>query len=304
MPEAVEGVITPAEHGQRLDAALARLLPGLGVRARRRLWLVGRVLVNDVLRPPGHCVSAGDCVRVEAHQQPMPDITPPRLLARHEHWLFFEKPAGLHTAALAGQPGPSLEALLPTLCPDAPLPLLCTRLDQGTSGIVAATADAAALASWRALEDAGGCEKIYLALLCGHLGGPVTVTAALDVHRTSVTRVLPVDGPQLRHTAFTPLRCTTAGEVLREGVLPPWLATALTQADTTLPLTWARAVIHKGARHQIRAHAAHAGHPLWGDACYGGGEGAFLLHHGELRLPGYTVRCPAPTEAAAGAHSA
>lgn len=303
MPETVEGVLTPAEHGQRLDAALARLLPGLGVRARRRLWLAGQVLVNDTPRPPGYCVRAGDRVRVESCQPSAPDIPPPRLLARHNHWLFFEKPAGLHTVALAGQPGPSLEALLPTLCPDTP-PLLCTRLDQGTSGIVAAAVDAAALAAWRALEGAGGCEKIYLTLLCGHVAAPVTVTAALDVHRTAVTRVLPVDGPPVRHTAFTPLRCTTAGDVLREDAPPPWLAAGLMQADPTLPLTWARAIIHKGARYQIRAHAAHVGHPLWGDARYGGGEGVFLLHHGELRLPGYTVCSPPPVAVAAAASSA
>ncbi|OXS29084.1 MAG: hypothetical protein BCS36_01275 [Desulfovibrio sp. MES5] len=67
-------------------------------------------------------------------------------------------------------------------------------------------------------------------------------------------------------------------------------------------LTLAACRIRRGARHQIRVHAAGLGHALWGDALYANGDGAlpdafggaepspdlpgFFLHHGGLRLPG------------------
>lgn len=67
-------------------------------------------------------------------------------------------------------------------------------------------------------------------------------------------------------------------------------------------LTLAACRIRRGARHQIRVHAAGLGHALWGDALYadqggalshvsGGAEASpelpgFFLHHGGLRLPG------------------
>ena len=58
-------------------------------------------------------------------------------------------------------------------------------------------------------------------------------------------------------------------------------------------LTLAGCTIHRGARHQIRAHAAALGHALWLDGLYASslpqssedGQGYFFLHHGALHLP-------------------
>ncbi|MDR0466927.1 MAG: hypothetical protein LBH94_06175, partial [Deltaproteobacteria bacterium] len=56
---------------------------------------------------------------------------------------------------------------------------------------------------------------------------------------------------------------------------------------------------------QIRAHAAHIGHPLAGDALYGSSCGAsFFLHHFRLQWPEGQVSCLPPWFASLPAHFA
>ena len=52
--------IAPDDAGRRLDAVLAPLCPGMGLRGRRRLCDEGLVLVNGHPRRPGHHVATGD----------------------------------------------------------------------------------------------------------------------------------------------------------------------------------------------------------------------------------------------------
>lgn len=315
--------VTPEEAGTRLDALLAALCPGMGLRGRRRLCQQGRAVVNGRVRPAGHTLRAGDvCAILPAEAAPTgaPPVTvggaageeAPRLLTARgmpDGLHFCSKPAGLHTLALAGSNADSLEARLPGLFPQ-PLPRPLTRLDGGTSGIVTLAATPEAAAHWHAAEDAGQCRKYYLALLAGRLEGAVTVTNALDTRHRATTAVLGRDAAPLRHTHLAPLFWCA-----------PDAGHALPHSPPTQGVTLALCGILKGARHQIRAHAAHVGYPLWGDSRYGGpaigdgkgdraamganmganmgagmgaGDGAFFLHHALLVLGTGRVQCPCP----------
>lgn len=317
--------VDTSSAGQRLDVALAALFPDSGARARRRLWDSHTVLVNGKARPAGCTVYEGDeiCVRPQEKQKaekeaealPCPQKLertgerPPCLLTRAGNLLFFYKPAGLHSSRLEGRGGPNLESLLPQLCgpqTGAEAVLLANRLDCGTSGIVAAACDAHSLRQWRRMEDAGLCEKRYLALLHGHLPAAVTVRRELDTAKRRITKVLLTESRDpLRQTRFTPLGYLSSEQVYAMGTA--FFGKAL--PETVLPeelyaqgCTLALCTIAKGARHQIRAHAQYAGFPLWGDALYArtpecppahqGGEG-FFLHHTALSLPGVRVCCKA-----------
>ena len=125
----------------------------------------------------------------------------------------------------------------------------------------------------RALEDAGAVEKTYLAVVHGRLDGVLSLGRELDVADRAVTRVLDRDtADPLRRTQVTPVR--EAGG-----------------------LTLVRCRIAKGARHQIRAHLAAAGHPLVGDPVYGHGEGERLfLHCAAIVCPVLEVAREAPWE--------
>lgn len=309
--------------GQRLDVALSALFPDSGARARRRLWDSHTVLVNGKARPAGCMVREGDeiCVRpqeqehvkMEAKALSCPQSLgrggekPACLLSRQGNLLFFYKPAGLHSSSLEGRGGPSLEALLPQLCAsqqdlDAKNVLLANRLDCGTSGIVVAACDEHSLHQWRRMENAGLCEKRYLALLHGHLPASLTVRRELDTAKRRITRVLPTESHDpLRHTRFSPLgylnpeQVSAMGEALFEQGIPQ---IPMPDRDCTLAVC----VIAKGARHQIRAHAQNAGFPLWGDSLYSRlpnhspaheGDTGFFLHHETLSLPGVRVHCEA-----------
>ncbi|MGE4552181.1 MAG: pseudouridine synthase family protein [Desulfovibrionaceae bacterium] len=272
------------QDGARLDAALAALCPGLGLRGRRRLIESGRVLVDGRPARPGLRVRAGQ--ELALRPEPMPDsvsesapefgpdsvpIPGLRVVCEVDGLAAVYKPAGLHSAALAGGGGASAEAGLAALFPGRS-PRLLNRLDRDTSGLLLAALTPDAAARWRAAEDAGAVEKTYLAVAAGDVSGPLALNRRLDTADRKRTRVLAEADPD-------PLRRTLVRPLVRSLTHPP-------EAGVTV----LEVVIFKGARHQIRAQLAAAGHPLLGDALYGGPPAPRLfLHHGRARLPGFAA---------------
>jgi 23S rRNA pseudouridine1911/1915/1917 synthase len=285
-----------APDGQRLDAALAAFFPVLGLRGRRRLWKGHVVLVDGTARSPAFRLYGGETIRLvpERPADAGGDVFSacaddlPRLLVCRGKLFFLYKPSGLHTERLAGGTKRSLANMLERIIPDVLATRLLTRLDQETSGIVLAAGDADAARHWRQQENAGGVKKRYLAVLEGRLGDERLVCNALDLVKTRRTRVLDADGPALRHTRIRPLAYFQVAD-----------APALTSGyPGGTGFTLAECCIAKGARHQIRAHAAYIGYPLAGDTRYGAQGGAtFFLHHWRIQWPEGQVSCLPPRHA-------
>lgn len=319
--------------GQRLDYALTLLLPQMGLRGRKRSIESGQVLVNGRSCKAAQRLRKGDIVSLadapDADQQlqnavvdaPATDAgladanfeALPRLLERQGEFCFFYKPVGLHTAALTGGNTPSLESMLPQLLAmqgcaeagpqdgadmgtEAAPPQLMQRLDYGTSGIVCAALSPHAAKAFRLAEAAGRCEKRYVALLAGRLEENFTVTFALRTDKRSKSRVLERDAGCTRWTNFTPLHYFDGDDL-------PQLALTKDSQFHRVGLTLVGCRIRRGARHQIRAHAAAVGHPLWNDPLYADKDpeaevqpshGTFYLHHGGLLLPGANCVMPPP----------
>lgn len=274
----ISGATVPESmHGHRLDQALELLLPGEGLRARKRAWERCRVLVDGSERPKGYRVQTGQVLALEP-RDPAGSDAPVRIPEGMRvvgqstgAMAALFKPAGVHSEAIAGRPGLTAQACLPLFWPGR-FAQLVNRLDQPTSGLLLVALAPEMAAAYRTLEDAGRVEKAYVALVRGRVKLPFAVRRAIDAADRKRVRVLDEEtGDVLRHTRVEPLL-----------ELPDMGATVV------------RALIAKGGRHQIRAHLAAAGAPIVGDELYGaqGERGGLRLHHFRVSMPDFQAAAP------------
>jgi 23S rRNA pseudouridine1911/1915/1917 synthase len=290
----------PGAPDLRLDAALGEILPGCGLRARRRLWANCRISVNGRARKAGYLTRAGDVLEAarlredepERAVPPFPDAVPEcgalRIVARNADYIVFDKVSGLHSAHIAGSPRASLEKLARDTLPEGRGLHFLTRLDCETSGLVVAALNAPAAERFRRAERDGLTRKSYLAVVQGRLTAPLLLDGRLRTDGRSVTTVLQEKDPdETRHCRILPLprRQTGQGaeaagesreaagesrEATGQGVdaVEAGPEPAVEAAGEAVGLV--RADIMRGARHQVRALLAAAGFPLYGDVRYGG----------------------------------
>lgn len=261
-----------AEGGLRLDAWLAGTL-GIGRRAAIRLASSARVNGRRVAK--SHLVAAGDEVRLDAGAREHAESgLEPVLLETAGDLLVLSKPAGLASVALSGQPGPSVARWLERMRPECAgigrpgEAGLVHRLDGDTSGLLLAARTPQTYDALRLQFRLHQVEKTYRAVVEGCLERSIEVDAAIGQHRKSRTRV----------------RALRPGDHPRYAVTPA--ETRITPVRAIGAFTLVEARTRTGARHQVRAHLAHAGHPLVGDRRYGGesvpGIDRFLLHAASL----------------------
>jgi len=258
-----EFIVDADLEGTRLDRVLEQLLPGSGLRLRRRLIETDRVLVEGRPAPASLKMRTGQKVTLLPEERAEAAPVKVRIIASTAEYVALEKPAGLHSASLAGGSGPSLEAMLPQLVPGK-TPRLLNRLDFLTTGIVLAALNVRAAKVFNALPSKD-IVKEYLAVVQGQLTEHLQLRRMLDTDDRKRTRVLGrMDAEEGNWTLVWPMK-PLAG-------------------DRTL----VRVRIQSGARHQIRAHLAAADLPIVGDALYGVDSGGQLfLHHKLLEFPGF-----------------
>jgi len=256
----------PDAAGQRLDRFLCRRA-AISLRAARRLINLDFVRVDNIPRPAAHKLRAGQSVTLltdtPLDSSDLSVTGHPHVVSATADYAALFKPPGLHTVSLAGATGPSLEAHLPQLFPQRRA-ILINRLDRDTSGLVLAAFDTDSARRFRELEDQSLVDKRYLALVMGVMPAPMTLKWTLDTADRAKVKTLSTETSDvLRWTLVWPLAyCSNA--------------------------TFVTVRIAKGARHQIRAHLAHAGFPIAGDALYGVDDGKGLkLHHWRVEFPGF-----------------
>jgi 23S rRNA pseudouridine955/2504/2580 synthase len=248
-----------AGEGQRLDNFLLRQLAGVPKSRVYRLLRRGEVRVNGKRKGPDYRLAADDEVRLppvrlaaagEPAVRRVPDALQATVRASIVHEdarvLVLDKPAGVAVHGGSGLAFGVIEALR-ALRPEEPLEL-AHRLDRDTSGCLLVARTRPALRVLHALMREGAVEKRYTTLLAGRwrLGSKTIDAPVLTHQRQGGERMVRVHAAgKLAVTDFTPRE--PFGDV----------ATLMDVA------------IHTGRTHQIRVHAAFAGHPVAGDEKYG-----------------------------------
>ncbi len=243
--------------GLRLDVWLARQLPALSRARLQALIEEGHVLLDGRRGRASARLRTGQVAAVTV-PAPVPAAPQPEdidLAVVHEdgHLLVVNKPAGLVVHPGAGTArGTLVNALLRHVRDLSGVggvlrPGIVHRLDKGTSGLLVVAKDDE---SHRALvrQFAGRMvEKEYLALV---LGSPLRPAGEIEapigrdpVHRQKMS----VHAPRGRESRTS------------------WSVVERFDGATLL-----RVRIHTGRTHQIRVHLASVGHPVAGDAVYGG----------------------------------
>ncbi len=260
--------IEAGQAGQRIDNFLLRVLKGVPKSRIYRLLRKGEVRVNRGRIRADYRLKAGDQVRIPPVRVTEPRASNPAqgaidtlarsILYEDERLLVLDKPSGMAVHGGSGLSYGVIEALR-ALRPDAPYLELVHRLDRDTSGCLLIAKRRSELRTLHELLRRGAVEKRYLLLVRGDWSqGPWKIDAPLRKNQVrSGERMVRVDDEGRR--ALTHFR-----------FLVGYGNASLMEAE-----------LKTGRTHQIRVHAAHAGHPLAGDDKYG--DAAF---NRELRQKG------------------
>ena len=257
----------PADHsGQRLDQALAALLPDYS-RSRLKTWIEsGAVQVDGQARRPKDKVFGGEAIEVNAILEQAvaaePQSIPVDLVHEDKHVFVVNKPAGLVVHPGAGNPDRTLQNALLALDPrlaELPRAGIVHRLDKETSGLlVIARTLKAHTALVRMLEERV-IHREYEAICKGVMTAGGTVDAPIDRHPAERVKMAVRQGGRESVTHYRVIKRYRAN-------------------------THVRVQLETGRTHQIRVHLSHIGYPIVGDRVYGGRLGMPKGATEELRV--------------------
>ena len=248
--------VGPALRGERLDRAIASSLPELSRSRVQALLEAGRVQVDGKQGRASLRLKGGETLDVTIPPPepavPEPEDIPLTLLHQDRDLLVLDKPAGLVVHPAAGHArGTLVNALLHHVSGLSGVggvlrPGIVHRLDKETSGcLVVAKNDAALQALQRAFQ-ARSVEKTYLALMHGQ---PADTGKLETLHGRH-----PRDRKRFTGRAKAGKPAVTT-----------WRVRTRLHGAALLEVG-----LETGRTHQIRVHLSELGHPLLGDALYGG----------------------------------
>ena len=294
------------DDGIRLDRWFKRNLPDVSFNTVSRWARTGQLRVDGKRVAPGDRLETGQVLRVppaEAAPAEGPGARPKRIvqpltddeaefvremvMAKGRDWFMLNKPPGLATQG-GTKTVQHLDRLLDGLADEnGQRPKLVHRLDKDTSGVLLVARSARAAAHFTKAFAGRTARKVYWAIITGV---PSAEEGLIDA---PLAKQPGTGGEKMHVDEENGLPARTRYRLIdRAGNRAAWVELQ--------PLT--------GRTHQLRAHMAAIGHPIVGDAKYGGAD-AFLtggisrklhLHARRLKIEGldgkaidYTAELPA-----------
>lgn len=258
--------VSPDSDGVRLDLFLVSTVPGRSRSQLQRLIKDGHIQVGGQAARPNQLVKSGQVVAIDipdpVEATPAPEALPIHIVYQDRDLLVVDKPAGMVVHPAAGHAdGTLVNALLHHVEDLSGIggekrPGIVHRLDRGTSGLmIVAKHDAAHEELSRQFRERE-VEKSYIALVWGEVQAGRRIDEAIGRDPSNRKRMTAVsvksdESRRARRSREAVTRIVSAEHFGRV-------------------LTLARVAILTGRTHQIRVHLSAIGHPVVGDALYGG----------------------------------
>ena len=246
----------------RIDRFLVSII-ALSRSQIQRLIKDGCVLVAGKAAKANQAVKPGQDISIEVPElveaAPKPEALPLPIVYQDRDLIVVDKPAGMVVHPAAGhESGTLVNALLHHVDDLSGIggekrPGIVHRLDKGTSGLmVVAKHDKAHEELARQFAERE-VEKEYLALVWGEVmaGRRIDAPIGRDPNNRKKMASATPESNRMRRTRAAVTRIVRAEHFGRM-------------------LTLAQVAIHTGRTHQIRVHLSAIGHPIVGDALYGG----------------------------------
>jgi len=288
--EARTFTVSEDDDGIRLDRWFKRHMPEVSFNIVSRWARTGQLRIAGKRAVPGDRIEAGQEIRL-----PPAEVTPARtarpqkrrelltedeeqfirdmVIYEDDHAFVLNKPPGLATQG-GTKTNQHLDRLLDGLAAEGGRPKLVHRLDKDTSGALLVARSARSAGHFAKAFSGRTARKVYWALV---VGVPDADEGVIDA---PLAKQPGTGGEKMHISEEHGLPAKTRWRLVdRAGNRAAWVELQ--------PLT--------GRTHQLRAHMAAIGHPIVGDAKYGGPE-AFLTGgiSRKLHLHARRIRTDAP----------
>jgi 23S rRNA pseudouridine1911/1915/1917 synthase len=278
--------ITLEAEGERLDRALAELLPDLSRMQWQRLIREGQVTVDGERARASYRIAGGEKLVALIPEVVDAEVTaeeiPLDIRYEDKDLIVVNKPAGMVVHPSLGHAGGTLVNALLAHCPDLEgvggerRPGIVHRLDKDTSGLIIAAKHDHALWYLQNQFKQRTVAKAYLTLVNGSLQPPEAIIDA------------PIGRDPRNRQKMAVI--TSANRDARPA------QTAFRALTYYLEHTYVECRPRTGRKHQIRVHMAYIGYPIAGDHIYGRRKDKLGLKRHFLHAAELTFRRPSDDE--------
>jgi len=249
--------ISPNQGRERLDKFLTQQIADLSRARIQELIASGDVMVDGKNVKASHLISPGENIEVTVLKRPAPEMQaediPLRIVFEDEHLAVIDKPAGMVVhPAFANYTGTLANALLfhfdkLSAGGGSDRPGIVHRLDKDTSGLLVVAKNDQTHAALAEQFRAKSAEREYAAVVWG--------------------RIRPKQG---RVETFLKRSEKDRTRIVVDKSTGRWAVTNYNMVEEFAFASQLRLRLETGRTHQIRVHLSHLGHPVFGDATYGG----------------------------------